>query len=61
MKKLSSPGTPPDWMHLVAFVAVLVTGVLLVVLGHLTATEVTSACAAIGGLYGAWRIASSRQ
>ena len=48
-------GPPPQWANLVAFVAVLATGIALIVLGHLTAAGVTSVCAAIVGLYGAWR------
>jgi hypothetical protein len=36
-------------------VAVLVAATLLIVLGRLTAAGVTSVCAAIVGLYGAWR------
>jgi hypothetical protein len=55
MSKLPSPAGSPQWTDLIAFVAVLATGILLIVLGHLTATGVTSVCAAVVGLYGAWR------
>jgi hypothetical protein len=56
-----SPTPSPRWVDLIAFVAVLATGILLIVLGHLTATGVTSVCAAIVGLYGAWRLTSRPQ
>jgi hypothetical protein len=56
-----SPTPPPRWVDLIAFVAVLATGILLIVLGHLTATGVTSVCVAIVGLYGAWRLTSRPQ
>lgn len=55
MSKLPSPAGPPLWADLIAFVAVLTACILLIVLGHLTATGVTSVCAAVVGLYGAWR------
>ena len=55
MSKVPAPAAPPQWVDLIAFVVAVTTGVLLIVLGHLTAAEVTSVCAAIIGLYGAWR------
>jgi hypothetical protein len=55
MSKLSPPAVPPQWTDLIAFVSVLATGTLLIIIGHLTAAGVTSVCAAIIGLYGAWR------
>lgn len=55
MAKLPSPGASPRWADLIAFVAVLATGIMLIVLGHLTAGGVTSVCAALVGVYGAWR------
>jgi hypothetical protein len=55
MSKLSSPTGSSRWADLIAFVAVLATGVLLTVLSHLTGAGVTSVCAALVGLYGAWR------
>jgi hypothetical protein len=55
MSKLPSPAVPPQWADLIAFVSVLATGTLLITIGHLTAAGVTSVCAAIIGLYGAWR------
>ena len=55
---IPSPAASPQWVDLIAFVAVLVTGILLIVLGHLTAAGVTSVCAATVTLYGAWRVTS---
>jgi hypothetical protein len=55
MSKLPSPVPPSEWTDLIAFTAVLATGSLLVLVGHLTVAGVTSVCAAIVGLYGAWR------
>jgi hypothetical protein len=49
-----SPG-PSPWADLIAFLAVLAAVILLVVVGNLTAAGVTSVCAAVVGLYGAWR------
>jgi hypothetical protein len=42
------------WVDLAAFVAVLATGVLLIVFGHLTAGALATVCAALAGVYGAW-------
>jgi hypothetical protein len=55
VSKLPSTTAPPQWADLIAFLAVLATGILLTVLGHLTAAGVTSVCAAIVGLYATWR------
>lgn len=55
MSKLSSSAGSPKWVDLFAFMAILTTSILLIVLGHLTAAGVTSVCAAVVGLYGAWR------
>ena len=41
-----------DEIETVTFLAVLATGIVLVVLGHLTAGGLTTACAALGALYG---------
>jgi hypothetical protein len=61
VNKLPPPAGPPHWVHLIAFIAVLVTATVLIVFGHLTATGVTSVCAAIVGLYGAFRVTSRRE
>jgi hypothetical protein len=42
-------------VDLASFISVLATGILLVVVGHLTVGGVTTVCAALVGLYGAWR------
>lgn len=56
MSKLSGKNASREgWSDLIAFVAVLVAGVLLIVLGHLTAGSLTTACAALVGVYAAWR------
>lgn len=55
MSKLPAPDRQPQWADLIAFVAILATAILLIVLGHLTAAGVSSVCAAIVGPYGAWR------
>lgn len=55
MDKLPPPRVPREWPDLIAFVAVLATGIALIVLGHLTAGGVTSVCAALVGVFGAWR------
>ena len=55
MAKLPSTSRPRDWMNLAAFIAVLTAGVLLIVLAHLTTSGLTTVCAALAGLYGAWR------
>lgn len=55
MSKLSPSAGSPKWVDLFAFTAILTTSILLIVLGHLTAAGVTSVCAAVVGLYGAWR------
>jgi hypothetical protein len=55
VRKLSPASAPREWADLIAFVAVLATGILLIVFGHLTAGGLTTACAALVGVYGAWR------
>jgi hypothetical protein len=35
--------------------AVLASGVLLIIFGHLTAGSLTTVCAALVGVYAAWR------
>jgi hypothetical protein len=52
--KLPPASTRRDWVDLAAFVAVLVTGVLLIVFGHLAAGSLATVCAALGGVYGVW-------
>lgn len=46
---------PRDWSDLIVFLAVLATGTVLIVLGHVTAGGLASVCAALIALYGAWR------
>ncbi len=55
MRKLSPARMPREWADLIAFVAVLATGIVMIVLGHLTTGGMTTVCAALVGVYGAWR------
>ena len=55
MRKVPGNNLPREWSDLIAFVAVLVTGILLIVFGHMTAGSLTTACAALAGVYAAWR------
>ena len=52
---VSKPSAPGGWRDLIAFLAVLVTGILLIILGHMTSGGLTTVCAALVGLYAAWR------
>jgi hypothetical protein len=54
VSKLPSTSAPRDWRDLIAFLAVLLTGMLLIILGHMTAGGLTTVCAALVGLYAAW-------
>lgn len=55
MKKLSPTRTSREWADLIAFVAVLATGIVMIVLGHLTTGGMTTVCGALVGVFGAWR------
>ena len=44
-----------EWPDLIALLAVLATGTVLVVIGHVPVAGLTTACAALVGLLGAWR------
>jgi hypothetical protein len=55
MSKISPNRAPREWADLIAFLAVLVSGVLLIILGHLTAGSLTAVCAALVGVFGAFR------
>ena len=55
MSKIPPEGNRHQWPDLVAFVAVLATGIMLTVLGHVTGGSLTTACAALVGLYAAWK------
>jgi hypothetical protein len=48
------PGPPSGWPDLIAFMAVLATGTLLVLFGHVASGGLTTACLALGGLFAAW-------
>lgn len=48
------PGPPSGWPDLIAFVAVLATGTLLVLFGHVATGGLTTTCLALSGLFAAW-------
>lgn len=54
-KPAPRPRIPRLWVDLIAFLAVLALGGLLIVLGHVTAGSLTAACVALGGLYAVWQ------
>lgn len=52
-----APGSGPSssLIDLIAFLAVLALGGLLLAFGHTTAGSLAASCAALGGLYAAWK------
>jgi hypothetical protein len=54
-KQLLPRTDPRQWADLIAFLAVLATGVILIIFGHMTVGSLTTACGALVGVYGAWR------
>jgi hypothetical protein len=44
-----------QWLDVIAFISVLTTGCVLIVIGHLTIGSLTAACGALISLFGAWR------
>ena len=55
MRKLPSSRPSGEWADLIAFLAVLATGILLATLGHMTAEGVAATCAPLVGLYAAYK------
>ena len=43
------------WIDLIAFLAVLALGGVLIAFGRTTAGSLATICAALGGLYGVWK------
>lgn len=43
------------WVDLIAFLAILALGGILIALGRTTAGSLATICAALGGLYGVWK------
>ena len=43
------------WIDLIAFLAVLALGGVLIAIGRVTAGSLATICAALGGLYGVWK------
>jgi hypothetical protein len=52
MSKLARPG---QWIDLIAFLGVLALGGYLIAFGHTTAGALASICAALAGLYAAYK------
>ena len=48
-------GNSSPWADLAAFLGVLTLGAILIVLGHVTTGSLVTTCAALGGLYAAFR------
>lgn len=53
-------GNPPPrgsraWIDLIAFLAVLALGGILIAFGHVTAGSLATICAALGGLFAVWQ------
>ena len=42
--------SPNDWQDLIAFLAILATAMILIVIGRITAGGLTTACAALAGV-----------
>lgn len=56
----SSNPAPPSrssnpWIDLIAFIAILALGGVLIAFGRVTAGSLATICAALGGLYGVWK------
>ena len=49
------PGGSGPWIDLIAFLAVLTLGGVLMALGRTTAGSLATICAALGGLYAIWK------
>lgn len=62
LPQVQGPGKPAAshahdssrWIDLIAFLAVLALGGVLIALADTTAGSLTAICAALGGLYGIW-------
>jgi hypothetical protein len=48
------PGNPRSVIDLIAYLAVLALGGVLIGLGHITAGSFALTCTALGGLYAVW-------
>jgi hypothetical protein len=60
--QLPRPGNPTPrsrdsstWVDLIAFLAILALGGILIALGRTTAGSLATICVALGGLYGVWK------
>jgi hypothetical protein len=55
MPKLPHSGEPSQWIDLIAFIGILALGGVLMAFGHTTAGSLATACAALAGLFTAWK------
>jgi hypothetical protein len=51
----SRSGSSSPWIDLIAFLAILALGGVLIAFGRVTAGSLATICAALGGLYGVWK------
>jgi hypothetical protein len=54
-KPTPGPGNSPSWKDLVAFLAVLALGGVLITLGQATVGTLAAIFAILGALYGIWK------
>jgi LPXTG-motif cell wall-anchored protein len=54
MARLPHTGDHSQWIDLIAFLAVLALGGILMAFGHATVGSLATLCAALGGLYTVW-------
>jgi hypothetical protein len=54
MARFPHPDDHGQWIDLIAFLAVLALGGILMAFGHATAGSLATVCAALGGLYTLW-------
>jgi hypothetical protein len=66
LPQVPGPGNPAPrshdssrWIDLIAFLAILALGGVLIALGGTTAGSLAAICAALGGLYRIWKRARS--
>lgn len=48
-------GSVGQWLDMIAFLGVLATGCILIIVGHLTIGSLTAACGALVTLFTAWK------
>ena len=55
LPKLPRSSSPTPWIDLIAFLAILALGGVLMALGRATAGSLATVCAALAGLYAAYK------